>query len=803
MSVIWNKVWSDLWDNKIRTALAVLSISAGVFAIGATFGMVDQLLTGMDEAHQEVIPSHIFMALQENIDRDTLIRLKKTPGVEDIEGLSEVSVRYKVDLDDDWRAARLIMRDDYTDQTYDLLQLKEGEWPYKDDIGIERLSSQHFGIDLGEAVTLELDKTDRAFKVTGKIRHSFVEPPQFGGDAVFFADAPLMERFEVESGQFGSMNVRVTPYSPEHARQVASDLKDKLAKEDVGVGFTTYQDPNEHWGRMFIEGVNFVLQILAIISLFMSVILVTNTMTALVTQQINQIGIIKAIGGTSGAILKVYLTTVFVYGLLAFLVSMPLGALVAYGISRWFLNLFNIDYETFQISTRAVVFQAIAATVIPLLAALWPILSGAAITVRQAIASYGLGGGKFGTSWFDRGVEGFGRRLLSAPYAVALGNMFRRKGRLLLTQLALVGAGTMFLIVMSLSSSIDFTVATELARRGFDIRIGFQDSQRIDRVESMAGDISGTKDTEMWFITPAAILKEGQRTKEAGVGAQVVGIPPDSQMYQPLIVEGRWLQPGDDRSVVISYDTATDNGISVGDTITLNMFELGDGEWQVVGLFQVIFGGGFDAEPIYASRDAVFKATKKHNDGRRLLLNTYTDNPATIEQISQQLKDSFENRNMDIDVFTTGTTPDDRANAESQFAVTTNMLLALAIIVALVGGIGLMGSLSISVVERTREIGVMRAIGARTPTIMGMFMMEGILQGMFSWALAVPLSFFIAQPLADTLGQAMFDANLDYQYNFSAVLIWLLVILIISIVASIVPARNATQVSVRDSLAYQ
>ncbi|GAB4437875.1 MAG: FtsX-like permease family protein [Anaerolineae bacterium] len=803
MSVIWNKVWSDLWDNKIRTALAVLSISAGVFAIGAIFGMVDQLLTGMDTAHQAVTPSHIFMAFQGEIDRDTLIGLKKTPGVEDIEGVNEVAIRYKINPEDEWRAARLISRDDYRDQTYDILQLKEGDWPHKDSIAIERLSSQSFGIDMGDEVTFELDKTDRAFQVTGKIRHNFVEPPDFGGDAVFFADAPIMERYGVEPGTFGSIQVRVTPYNAEHAREVASELKDRLAKEGVGVGFTNFQDPEEHWGRMFVEGINLVLQILAVISLFMSVILVTNTMTALITQQINQIGIIKAIGGTTSAILKVYLTTVVVYGLLAFLISLPLGAIVAFGISQWFLNLFNIDYETFQFSTRAVVLQAIAATLIPLLAALWPVLSGAAITVRQAIASYGLGSGKFGGNWFDRAVEGLGAKLLSAPYAVALGNMFRRKGRLLLTQLALVGAGTMFLVVMSLSASITASLNNDLARRGFDIRIGFQERERMNRVEAMVRDIPGTAESEMWFINPVSLLKEGQRTKEAGVGAAVVGIPPDSKMYRPLIVDGRWLQPGDERAIVISQNTALDNDIKVGDTLTLNMFELGDHEWQVVGIFQVIFGGGFDADPIYAPQEAVFNATKKHNEGTRLLVATTTPNPIMVEQIYTRLKDEFEGRNMEVDVFSTGTTPEDRVNAESQFAITTNMLLALAVIVALVGGIGLMGSLSISVVERTREIGVMRAIGARSPTIMGMFMMEGILQGLFSWALAVPISLALGRSLANALGQAMFDANLDYQYNYTAVVIWLVVILVIAVVASIVPARNATHISVRDSLAYQ
>jgi putative ABC transport system permease protein len=155
-----------------------------------------------------------------------------------------------------------------------------------------------------------------------------------------------------------------------------------------------------------------------------------------------------------------------------------------------------------------------------------------------------------------------------------------------------------------------------------------------------------------------------------------------------------------------------------------------------------------------------------------------------------------------INTFEASTIHQDRAEAVSQFSIMTTMLLALAIIVALVGGISLMGALSIGVVERTREIGVMRAIGARSRTIMGMFVMEGILQGLLSWLLAVPLSFALARLLANALGQVMFDANLDYQYDYPAVLTWLGIILIISTLASILPARNATQISVRQSLAY-
>ena len=316
----------------------------------------------------------------------------------------------------------------------------------------------------------------------------------------------------------------------------------------------------------------------------------------------------------------------------------------------------------------------------------------------------------------------------------------------------------------------------------------------------MAESVDEVEKAEMWFNHSATILRQGQKLKEAGLGADLIGIPVDSDMYRPLIVAGRWLQPGDERAIVIGRETAQDNNIQVGDTITLDLAELGDDDWQVVGLYQVIFGGGFSTDAIYAPQEAVFKTTKKNNQGAQLYVRTRFHDADYTAAVDDKLRTLYIGRNMDV--FFGQTIHEIRQQALSQFGITINMLMFLAVIVAVVGGIGLMGSLSISVVERTREIGVMRAIGARTATIMGMFVMEGVLQGLLSWVIAVPVSFLLGQPLANALGQTMFEANLDYQYNNQAVVIWLVVILIISIMASILPARNATRISVRDSLAY-
>jgi putative ABC transport system permease protein len=225
---------------------------------------------------------------------------------------------------------------------------------------------------------------------------------------------------------------------------------------------------------------------------------------------------------------------------------------------------------------------------------------------------------------------------------------------------------------------------------------------------------------------------------------------------------------------------------------------MGEAEWEVVGTYRVVYGGGFVTEAIYAPLETVANATRQVNRATQVYIRTDGDPAAT----AVTLRDLYEGEQMPVDLFTTAVKQAEREEIDNQFYPVVSMLLSLAGLMAMVGGIGLMGSLGISVVERTREIGVMRAIGARSPSIMGLFVMEGVLQGVLSWLIAIPIAYVVSQPLARLLGQTMIEIELDYAFNGTAVLIWLLVILLISLLASILPARQATRISVRESLTY-
>jgi putative ABC transport system permease protein len=746
------------------------------------------------------LPTHINVHLDSLVDRDTILNLKEVPGVEDVEPYNSVSILYKLHPEDDWRQGVIQMRDNYDEQKYELVQLRAGHWPNgKNEVSIERMAAQFLKIGIGDSVIFKIDDKERVIPITGLIRHPFVPPPQFEDLAFFFMDSQGMERLGTPEGEFSTFYVRVTPYSSDHAKEVATAIKDKLAKQDIRVAAFVYEDPNKHWGRTFFDGITLVQEILAVICVIISAILVYNTLSNLITQQTDQIGILKAIGGRTSTIIEIYLVSTLVYGTLAFLIALPLGMIVAFVLTKYMLNLFNIDFNQFQYSHQAVMFQALSALAAPLLAGLPPILQGASITVRQAIASYGLGG-DYHSGWLDRVIESIGQRWLPSYYAQSLGNMFRHKGRLLMTQLVLVAAGSAFLMIMSLNSSLDLTLDNFFKRQNYETMIQFRQNQRVDRVTTFAQSMPGVDQVELQLVQAASMFKEGQLIKEAGIGTYIKSVPEGSDFFKPLIVAGRWFAPGDGRAVVISRDTAEKNKIAIGDIVTLNLGEMGRDKWQVIGFYEPVFVGGFVSDSIYAPQEALYKSAKKYNQGSILLVRTNSTNPEFTSDVTKKLKDLFESKSMKV--VDSQTQAELRATNEWQFSIVTSMLLALSIIVAIVGGIALMGALSIGVIERTKEIGVLRAIGARSPIILGIFVMEGILQGGLSWMIAIPISLLASPTVASALGHAMFGATLDYQYNWLAVLIWLGLIVFISAIASILPARGATRISVRDSLAY-
>jgi putative ABC transport system permease protein len=790
MNVIWYKVWRDLWHNKFRTVLVVLSTAVGVFSLGLVFGMSGTMRASMTESHQASNSPHIEMYTSW-FDRDIVEAVLRDPAVADVEGEVRSSFRWKRVGEDEWRDGTLIARADYDEQRMYPIDLLVGDWPSGRVLAVERMSAKHFDLPIGTPIVVEYGRHERVLTIESVIRHPYTPPPQLSmGNATFCASMETLSWLFDRPEGFDTLNIQLRSFSQETAEETARRIEDRLETLDVDVGFYEIVDPEVHWGQEMVDAIFLVLGVLGVLSLGLSGFLVINTMNAIITQQVWQIGVMKAVGATGGRVIRLYLTMALVYGLLSLLLAVPLGALGAYLMASWMLDFFNILPGSFRVMPLALSIQVIVGLVVPLFAALVPVVGGARISAHKAISTYGLGGG-FGRGLLDRLL---GRiRRLPRPLALSLRNTFRRKARVALTLLSLILGGVMFILVMSLRDSFSNTLDVLLSDFGFDVLVVFDRTHRIDRLTSVTESVPEVTYVEVWDVRGATLELEGGED----IQGQLWGVPDNSVMFNPRISEGRTLLPDDGRAILLNSKIAVDEGIQVGDVVTMTI----NGEevtWSVVGLVVNLNNNQHDN---FVPFDSMAKEIGSTNRGAFVMANSKEHSTKAQLQLIEDLRAVYDANRLKPVFFQSAA--ETRELGEAQFEIVIYLMLAMAILAAIVGGIGLMGTMSINVVERGREIGVMRSIGATSLSVAGIFVVEGMFVGALSWLLAIPVSYPGAQIFSSMVGNAVLEMPLDFKFSIDGVVLWLVIVLVLSALASLWPALRATRISVREALAYE
>ena len=804
-SILWRKVSSDLLTHKYRTVLSISSIAIGLFVIGTLLGMMDLQLSYMDKAHQASKPSHISLMLRRDVDFSVAETIRNMNDVDSVDTMTQFTGEFKTSESTQWQTGTFLFRTDYLNQKQDQMSLLAGSFPYEKAIAIERLSAKYAHLNLGDTLEINTPNGSEKLTIAGIIRHPFVKPPTFGGQLYVFIAPELATLFKIPKQTFRQLLVRVKPpYSPEKVHLIASEIRQKLADLNIPVNATLLQNPEQHWGRAIFKGIHLILTVMAWASLALSSVLILNTVGALITQQTDQIGIMKSLGARRSSIAKIYLSEVFVLSIIALLFAIPLSWAGAYYSSRWLLDLFNIELKGFIYSAKTCYIMIAGGLIAPILAALQPILQGASMSVRAAISSYGLGA-DFISNRFDRWLELKIAAHLSTIYAIALANLLRRKARLIWTQSVLIIAGVLFMVIMSLITSLNQTLDNELARSNYDVRLGFIQDQPSEIINKLVTSVPNTQNIELWNRLPAELSINNKPIQQIGsLGMQMIALPTHTSMYKPLIVEGRWFDNSDEqqRHLVLNADTAVLNGLHVGDKIKISLLQQSAQDWEVIGLYRWFAGSGYTVEPVYSPLSTLQLNTRNEFKYSYALLTARLNSLTEEKTYLEALKTISQEYPIALDVYTTIAKREQRQFAENQFKPMIGMLLGLAIMIAIVGAIGLSGTLAISVLQRTREIAVLRAIGAKSTTIFRLFMLEGFFHGLLAWLISVPTAYLVAAPLAKKLGLIILGMHLDFVFSQLSVLIWLIVVLILAILATYLPARNATKIVIRAGLNY-
>ena len=383
--------------------------------------------------------------------------------------------------------------------------------------------------------------------------------------------------------------------------------------------------------------------------------------------------------------------------------------------------------------------------------------------------------------------------LLPSPIILALRNSLRRRARLALTITTLMLATAIVISVLSVRRSLFETLEVILAASQHDIQVTLVRPHRVAQVERIAQQTPGVAAVESWSGDLAYRLRpDGSE----GPAITIAAPPSDSLLFTPDVIEGRWLVPGEDHALIINTDVLRfEPDLRVGQNVALKIGNRTT-EWKIVGVVRSLPG----IPIMYTGQPYLAQITSTIGQTREIRVVTVASDPATQQRVATTLRDALEQAGVSVAV--AQTRAEEREQAATLVNIIISFLLTMAILLATVGGLGLAGTLSLNIIERTREIGVMRAIGASNTALNHIVMSEGVAisvaSAMIGTLLAMPLGYLFS----NAVGLAFLNIPLNDHFALDSAALWMVASVAIGIVASLLPARAATGLTVRDALAY-
>ncbi len=805
----WRKVFHDLVDNWGRTLLVVLSIAVGVFSIGVIAGAYQIISNDMSASYAANRPANIEMRMT-NFDDDVLASIHNQRYIEDAEARRVFNIRVRVPGTQKWTTLDMIAFEDFEQNEINLLTPVAGDpLPDKREVLLEQDALQDLDVSVGGLLEFQLpDGSTRNLPVTGIVQDTAAGAGDFLASPYAYITMDTLQ-YLGEPRLYNRALVIVSQSGEGifHIRDVGAQLKDKLENDGHVIIRSRFSETHKHPLGDTVNAILGILLALGVLIVFLSSSLIANTLSALLNQHLRHIGVIKLVGGQRGQVFRMYLTLILVFGILALLISVPLGGQGAYGLALFIARELNFNLLGYRIVPAALLIQVLVGLLIPLIAGLAPVVKGSKITVLQALSG-GLAeeenkarANQARVPWFDW-MQVKATRILAArgihiprPFVISLRNTFRRKSRLVLTLFTLTMGGAIFIGVFNVRVSLHDYIGRIGNYFVADVSVDFDQPYRLKEIEQQVMKLDGFQHVEGWQFVSGDVLDANQNVLE---NINIFGPPADSELIEPLLVSGRWIRSGDVRKLAVSEGARKYfPNLKPGDTLNLRI-DGKDEVWEIVGIFKFVDREGVLA---YAPYEYVSRMNDLANRSYSFRVVTDRHDRPYQDAKAEELDAYFRELGYKVRVAEAGRASLD--TAVESLDVLVVFLLIMAILTAIVGSMGLTGTMGMNVLERTREIGVMRAIGADDRAVMRTVIAEGVFIGMISFGLAVILSIPVTYLLSTIVSLAIFQTPIDIVFTYTGYAIWLGLVLALSALGSILPARNAARLTIREVLAYE
>jgi putative ABC transport system permease protein len=801
LSPRWKKLRGDIRQSQGRLLMMVVAISVGVFAVASISTAYVILKREIVRNYLATNPAAAVLNVG-RLDETVLAGVRSRAGITEAEAGGQLAGRVEI-RPNEWLPLLLFVVPDFRAARISTVRLEAGRWPAAPDgIVLERTAVSVANTDVEHEIVVQTPHgAQRSLTVTGVVHDPSVAPA-WQEQTVYGYVTPATLSLLGEDPSFHVL--KVTTKDPSGDRpgleRAVIGVADWLRWTGDSVGEIRIP-PYHHPHEAMMTSVVRMLLVFSALTLVLSAVLTATLTASLLAPQVRQIGVMKAIGAQSGQIMQLYIGLITAIGILAVGIGLPLGVMAGRALAQNTARMLNLELASQLIPGWLYAGQVLAGVGLPLAAALLPIKIATQRTVLETLSDFGaklpsVGRGRL-FQWVSRLSTG------NAESLIVIRNSVRRQGRLALTLGLLAIAGAMFITSLNVKAAWQRNLTEASFERHFDVEVQFSHPLPQAAVLAIVSAVPGVRRVEPWSAA-AVSLARADRLRivttypDGGHGSLALeAVPQESAFMNPAVVAGHWLDAINTGGAVLNERALSMfPRLAIGDRIHL-MVGSRDADLPIIGIVRE----HLTQATVYTSPERFEQIMAKPGQVGGVRIAVDRPDERSVNAITAKVENALDREGFKVSE-TVSQAQLGRALGGHLFILIFT-LVVVSILMAIVGLMGLGSAMAISILERSRELAVMRVIGARAGTIRRGVIAEAVLVGILSSVVAVALSLPLTVFVDWIVGTASFAPTLGTVLSPAAMSLWLVIVVLGAATASAYPAWMASKLTIREALSYQ
>ena len=788
MSMQWRKVVGDLRQYRLQIFLITLVLALGTAGVVAALNARAILKREIATSHTSAQSPDIALWF-ERVTPELLASVAAMDGVAAVDARRMTYTRVKAN-DGTWLPLRLTVLRDFSTQRLGLVHLHNGTWP-TDTILIEQSGESLLAANT--ALQIRTPTGDIVSLQAGGFVHDTDVAPSTQERQIY---AYVMPGTSAQLGQQKDLDQLLVKmaYRGEFANAVdfGTNLNATLKRQGQPA-FRVDALPATHPHATLMNAMLVVLGVLSAMALICSSALAGYMVAATMRREVAQVGVMKTLGARSHQIAWQYLALVAPMALLANVIGFAAGVLLGRQIVASYLITLNIDVALWHVPASLLALEIALASLVPLLAVAIPIVRAARMTPRAALQNAGI---VVPSSLPNRLASALIKFPGSMVWTFSLRNTWRRPWRLLVMVLALSFGGALLLTNRTIYESKMTVIDASLGSQGYDFEVLMQLAAPGAQLEAITRSVPDVQIAEAWRRAGVSIatLEPASDAAPANESRRftISGYPNSTQLFKLPVVQGR-APHADATNEVLMTRSLRDSypQLQTGTSVELQ-FRDRRAKVNVVGMAEQI--GSRAMYTNFATFDAV---TGLGDQTQAVRVKTRTPD---IETVVKKVDQAFLNARIPPGQIVSRAMI--RDSLDEHFMVVGEVTRMVAFAAALIGAIMLAATTGLNVLERTREIGVIRTLGATPNRILAIFLAEATAITLMSALLAVCIAVPLSRAILNLAERTLLHVSVPMQLSIYGLALLgggaLIVVLTVWLVTKI-----SLRKSVREALAYE